>query len=90
MKLCGLWRVAAYPRRMAVPESFSVTVVDSGHGPPTLFVHRLNHELARWTTFESGEDHDVVLGRLGFVRVGEWLTDAHGGRHCAARREGES
>lgn len=69
---------------MAAAESFTVTVVDSDHGPPTLFVHRMNSQVARWTTFESGEDHDDVLGQLGYARFGEWSTDTHGARHCAA------
>jgi hypothetical protein len=75
---------------MTPPPSFSVPVVDSGHGAPTLFVHRLNHELQTWTTFESGEDHDEVLGRLGFARAGGWATNQHGGRQCAAQRSATS
>ncbi|WP_372672989.1 hypothetical protein [Amycolatopsis kentuckyensis] len=71
---------------MAGSESFSVTVIESDHGAPTLFVHRQNHELAKWTTFSAGDDHDETLSRLGFERFGEWSTDAHGARSCAARR----
>jgi hypothetical protein len=70
---------------MTPSPSFVVTVIDSGHGEPTLFVHRLNHELQAWTTFASDEDHDDVLGRLGFARAGEWATDTHGARHCSAQ-----
>ena len=70
---------------MTPQSSFVVTVIDSSHGPPTLFVHRLNHELQTWTTFESGDDHDELLGRLGFARAGEWTTDTHGARHCSAQ-----
>ena len=71
---------------MTSQPSFGATVVDSGHGAPTLFVHRLNNELEAWTTFESNQDHDDVLGVLGFKRAGEWSTDQHGARQCAAQR----
>ena len=71
---------------MTPPPSYAVTVIDSGHGAPTLFVHRLNNELEAWTTFETDEDHDVVLGRLGFERAGEWATNHHDARQCAAQR----
>jgi hypothetical protein len=75
---------------MTPPPTFNVTVVDSGHGPPTLFVHRLNNELETWTTFKSSEDHDGVLGHLGFERAGEWSANQHGARQCAAQRSEDS
>ncbi|WP_410633354.1 hypothetical protein [Amycolatopsis sp. cmx-4-83] len=71
---------------MTFSPSFAVTVVAGDHGAPTLFVHRLNHELEAWTTFESDQDYDVVLGRLGFARAGEWSMNQHGAQQCTAQR----
>lgn len=79
-------KAVSHTPSMTPAPSFGVTVIDSSHGDPTLFVHRLNNELEAWTTFKSGQDHDDVLARLGFERAGEWATNQHGARQCTAQR----
>lgn len=75
---------------MAEPtgETFNVQAHTSAeHGPPTMFVHHANHELANWTSLTPDTDLDSALDKLGYQRQGNWYTDQHGAVTCIARRD---